>query len=192
MAKATTYAKNIDFKSISFYTKALHYNPFGYMAKQYRAFMLSNRFSLTEKRDPQRGDGKEISNDFKRALEDFNKVEEIEPNQALLHYNRGSLYLKYATTLEPEKREFYYQKAEQDLKRALLLDPVYDNTYFQLANIAIEKRNIAKARAWIETYFKGPEEVKEPACLQTHKQNQQAIKAYAQIGGNLQDVQNIR
>jgi Lipid A core - O-antigen ligase and related enzymes len=192
LAKATTYAKNIDFKSISFYTKALHYNPFGYMAKQYRAFMLSNRFSLTEKRDPQRGDGKEISNDFKRALEDFNKVEEIEPNQALLHYNRGSLYLKYATTLEPEKREFYYQKAEQDLKRALLLDPVYDNTYFQLANIAIEKRNIAKARAWIETYFKGPEEVKEPAYLQTHKQNQQAIKAYAQIGGNLQDVQNIR
>ncbi len=192
LAKATILAKKKNLSALEFYTKSLKYNPLDYRSKQYRAFMLAGRFSLTEKVDPQRGDGKETSNDFKRALEDYNSVEEIVPNRALLHFNRGSLYLKYATALEPEKREFYYQKAEKDFKRALLLDPVYDNTYYQLANIELSKGNLAKARAWLEEYLKGPKEVKDPSYLQTHKQNQKALEAYVQMGGNLEDVQNIR
>ncbi len=184
-SRATALAERQNFESLGFYTKTLYYNPFAYMPRQFRALALSNRFSLVEKADPQRGDKKETTNDFKKALEDYNLVEKISPNQALLHYNRGSLYLKYATVLEPSKREFYYQKAEQDFKRALLLDPVYDNIYYQLANIELSKGQPLKAREWIEKYLKGPEEVENPSYLRQHKENKKATDIFKQLGGTL-------
>lgn len=184
-SRATSLAEKQNFESLGFYTKTLHYNPMFYMARHFRAVMLASRFSLVEKRDPQRGDGDEVSNDFKSALEDYNIVEKFSPNYALLHYNRGSLYLKYAASQEPEKRDFYYSKAEQDFKRALLLDPVYDNIYYQLANVELSKGNNLKAREWIEKYLNGPKEVKNTAYLQTHKDNQKAQDVFKQLGGNL-------
>ena len=147
--------------------------------------MFTQRFSLIETRDPRSGDGKEISNDFKRALKDYDWVEVVSPNQALLHFNRGSLYLKYAGTLEPMQRNVYYSKAEQDLRRALLLDPVYDNIYYQLANIELSKGNVNKARLWIEKYLQGPTEVENLSYLQQHKENKKAKEVFKQLGGSL-------
>ena len=103
----------------------------------------------------------------------------------MLHYNIGNLYLKYASKQTGEQRTQAYLKAEENFKHALLLDPVEENIYFQLANMELERSNLAKAIFWVKEYIKGPKEVKNPEYLQVHKENQKAKKALKDWGGTL-------
>ncbi len=185
-ARATGLAQRGYFEALKFYTKAIKQNPTIYHSWNFRGQMLLRRFSLIEKRDIDAGDKQEVSNDFKRALRDFNKAKSLAPNAALLNYNFGTLYLQYANnTVNFNEREKFYSLAEKEFKYALLLDPVYDNTYFQLANIELARGSKAKAIFWLEEYFKGPKEVKSQEYLQTHKENKKALAALKQIEGIL-------
>lgn len=184
-SRATGLAEQRNFNSLGYYTKALSLNPTMIKIRNFRGMMLSNRLNLFERIDAFAGDKKSPSNDFKRALEDFKYAEKQEPNMALLHYNTGSLYLKYAQTLNNPQREEMLAQAEQTFKKALLLDPVYDNIYYQLANIEIVRGNREKAIYWMKEYLKGPEEVKNPEYLKTHQENEKAKKELQQLGGSL-------
>lgn len=183
-SRATALAEKGRFESLKFYTKAIKQNPTVYSLWHFRALMLSNRFSLAEKRDIDAGDKQEVSNDFKRALRDFNKAKSLAPNIALLDYNLGSLYLKYANNITNfDEREKFYSQAQKEFEYALLLDPVYENTYFQLANIELAKGNKQKAIFWLEEYLKGPKEIENQEYLQTHKENAEALKNLKQVRG---------
>ena len=184
-SRATSLAEKGRFESLGYYTKAIFYNPFSPTLRNFRGLQFTNRFDLTERRDTSLGDGKETSNDYKRALRDFEKTKELAPNIVLLHYNIGNLYLKYASKQTGEQRTQAYLKAEENFKHALLLDPVEENIYFQLANMELERSNLAKAIFWVKEYIKGPKEVKNPEYLQVHKENQKAKKALKDWGGTL-------
>jgi tetratricopeptide (TPR) repeat protein len=180
-SRATILAENKRFEALTFYTKAINANPFSFMPRHFRGLMFSNRFILAEKRDASVGDKQKPSNDFERALRDFNITKKLVPNAALLHYNIGSLYLKYALTKEPSQREYFYFQAEENFRYALLLDPVNENIYFQLANIELSRGNKDKAVFWIEEYLKGPKEVNNPAFLKFHKENKKANQVLQQL-----------
>ena len=71
-SRATILAENKRFEALTFYTKAINANPFSFMPRHFRGLMFSNRFILAEKRDASVGDKQKPSNDFERALRDFN------------------------------------------------------------------------------------------------------------------------
>ena len=181
-SRATALAEKGRFEALNYYTRAIKHNPTAYVYWYFRGLLLSNRFSLVEKRDISAGDKTEVNNDFKRALRDFSKVKQLAYDMALLDYNIASLYLKYADTqTNLNEKEKFYLKAEESLKTALLLDPVYENTYFQLANIELAKGNKTKAIFWIEEYLKGPKEVKNQEYLKKHKENKKALLVLEQL-----------
>lgn len=181
-SRATALAEKGRFEALNYYTRAIKHNPTAYTYWYFRGLLLSNRFSLVEKRDIFAGDKAEVNNDFRRALRDFSKVKHFAYDMALLDYNIASLYIKYADTqTNLNEKEKFYLKAEESLKTALLLDPVYENTYFQLANIELAKGNKIKAIFWIEEYLKGPKEVKNQEYLKTHKENKKALLVLEQL-----------
>ena len=186
-SRATYLAERGYLEAIAFYTKAIKQNPTAYQGWYSRGILLSQRFSLVKKHDILAGDNKkEISNDFERALKDFNKTKQLAPNLALLDYNIGSLYLKYTENLvNINEKEKLYLQAEEKFNYALLLDPVFENIYFQLVNIELARGNRTKAIFWLKKYLKGPQEVKNPKYLEQHKTNQKALQVLEQLGGTL-------
>ena len=184
-SRATVLAENSRFEGLIYYTKALKYNPALPMLNYFRGLMFLNRFHLAKTRDKAIGDGKELSDDFERALRDFTRVKNLAPNTALLNYNLGSLYLKYAPTREQEQREYFYFKAQENLEYALLLDPVDENIYFQLANIELARGNVKEAIYYVKEYLKGPSQLTNAEYLKTHSENAKAKQVLKQLEASL-------
>ena len=184
-SRATSLAEQGRFEALNFYTKAIAVNPVNPILRRFRGLLFFNRFSLVERREIPAGDKTEPSNDFMRALKDFEKTKQLYPNFALLDYSIASLYLKYADTKEPRQKAELYSKAEEHLKYALLLDPSFDNSYYQLANIELARGNQKKAVFYIKEYLTGPKEVKNPEYLKIHRDNQKANTVLKQLGGSL-------
>ena len=171
--------------ALDFYQKAITHNPFVPAYRQYRAYILRQTMDLSKTFSPMKGDKKEPSTDYDRALKDLNYVKKHAPNHAMLDQALGEFYYSYAVYFtkmsETAELDFerldYRQKAVENMElakksfaRSLLLDPVHEATYVYLTSIALMEMNPAQAQAWIDAYRRGPEGVTEEAFLAVHKQ----------------------
>lgn len=179
-------ARGLTDGALDFYQKAIRANPFVPGYRQYRAYILRQTMDLNKTFSPIKGDKKEASTDYARALKDLKYVEKHAPNHAMLHQALGEFYYSYAVyfsqlsqTAELDfERNDYRQKAVENMELAkksfrhsLLLDPVNEATYVYLTSIALMEQNPAQAQAWIDAYRRGPEGVTEEEFLQTHKRS---------------------
>ncbi len=172
--------------ALDFYNKAIVANPLIPSYRQYRAYILRQTMDLSKTFSPLKGDKKEPSNDYDRALKDLKYVEKHVPNHAMLHQAFGEFYYTYAvyfsklsqTARLGFEQADYHQKAVENMEQAkksfqhsLLLDPVNEATYVYLTSIALMEHQPAQAQAWIDAYRRGPKEVTEPAFLDSHKRS---------------------
>ncbi len=191
--------------AIIYFTRAIQGNPFQVEYRQFRANLLAATLQLTQTFAPNRGDTKTASNDFERALRDFEAVEKASPNHPLLHHNRGQLYYVMALRRSDEatharndgeynwlKTEAlsYMAQAKKSFQRALKSDPVNEETYAFLIQIGLLENNLDEAQTWIDRYYQGPDGVTESEFLDPLKQNprmqllQQQIIARRAQGSN--------
>ena len=172
--------------ALGYFTKAIDLNPFQTEYRQFRANTFATTLNLTRSFSPARGDKKEASNDYERALADFSVVFQRAPNHALLHQNIGQLYYSMAvrqaqsaakagTMAEYQQLSRYakenMEQAKRAFERSLQTDPVNEATYAFLTSIALMERNPDQAQQWIDAYRRGPEGVTEPEFLAKHRQN---------------------
>ncbi len=176
--------------ALGYFTKAIKFNPLQTEYRQYRANTLATTFQLSKIFSPARGDKNAPSNDFERALKDFQIVEKHSPNHPLLHQSKGQLFYamafkkaqesdhaKSATEHHLFRNEAIekMEKAKDSFKRSLATDPVNPDTYVFLTSIALMERNPHKALEWISLYRQGPEGVTEEEFLQKNRQNPRFI-----------------
>ena len=182
--------------SIGFFTKAVALNPLQAEYRQFRGNVLAAVFDLTKQFSPIRGDKKEPSDDFSRALADFALVEKHSPNHALLYHNRGQLYFNMALLrsqaagqarsaaeyafLTNEARE-NMKHAKQSFLRALQTDPVNPETYMFLVRISLLERDLTQAQKWLDIFRQGPAGVTEPEFLQQNQTYPLAQQLQTQI-----------
>lgn len=172
--------------AIIYFTRAVKGNPFQIEYRQFRANLLAAELYLNESFAPNRGDTKTPSNDFKRALRDFDAVEKASPNHPLLHHNRGQLYYTMAlrrsddatrahndAEYEQIKQNALYlmEQAKKSFERSLEADPTYEETYAFLIQIGLLTSNLAEAQQWLDRYEQGPAGVTEEQFLEPIKNN---------------------
>ncbi len=178
-------SQNMD-GALMYFSKAVKLNPFQTEYRQFRANTLTTALDLTHTFSAARGDEKEASTDYERALRDLNTVAARTPNHPLLHHNYGQLYFAMAmrrsqdtanakSTAEYEMFRSDAVKnmelAKKSFQRALLTDPVNADTYFYLVQIALLERDGQRALDWIRRYRRGPEGVTEEDFLKKNREN---------------------
>lgn len=178
-------ARNAD-GALAYFSKAVRLNPFQTEYRQFRANTLAGTLNLTRTFSAARGDEKEASTDYERALRDLNTVAARTPNHPLLHHNFGQLYFAMAMrrsqdasrAKSPAEYELFREDAVKNMElakkafeRALAADPVNPDTYFYLAQIALLERDGPTALDWINRYRRGPAGVTEEEFLQKNREN---------------------
>lgn len=178
-------ARNAD-GAVTFFSKAVRLNPFQTEYRQFRANTLAGALDLTRSFSAAKGDEKEASNDYERALKDLNTVLARTPNHPLLHHNFGQLYFNMAMrrsqdaaqAKSPAEYEMFRAEAVKNMElakkafqRALLADPVNADTYFYLTQIALLERDGQTALEWIGRYRRGPNGVTEEEFLRKNREN---------------------
>ena len=182
--------------ALGYFTKAIRLNPFQLEYRQYRASVLATTLNLNNNFSPARGDKNAPSNDYERALKDYQYVLLRHPNHALLHQSIAQLY--YAVGVKYVQASYQSRSAQEQLlyndlsrenlehakralKMALDLDPVNPTTYQMLAGIALMEHRFDDAQYWIDQYKKGPAGVTETAFLSRHADNAQIALLQEQI-----------
>lgn len=178
-------AHNVD-GALMYFSKAIHLNPFQTEYRQFRANTLAGALNLTRTFSAARGDKKEASTDYERALRDLDTVSTRTPNHPLLHHNYGQLYFAMAMHRSQDasyaKSAAEYEMfradaiknmelAKKSFQRALLTDPVNADTYFYLTQIALLERDGQTALDWIRRYRQGPAGVTEEEFLTKNREN---------------------
>ena len=158
--------------ALGYFTKAIEFNPLQAEYRQFRANVLAVTLNLTRQFSPLRGDKNFPSDDFTRALQDFNAVEKFSPNHPLLHHNRGQLYYALALRRADEapharsaaeydslKKEAWDKMAlaQASFERSLATDPTHPDTYFFLVQIALLENKLDLAQEWIDRFKTGPD-----------------------------------
>jgi tetratricopeptide (TPR) repeat protein len=181
--------------ALGYFTKAIHFDPLKTEYRQYRAHTLSTTLQLGKFFSSARGDNKAPSNDYERALKDFQIVEKHNPNHALLHQSKGQLFYSMAIHKSQEAdhaksaAEHHLfrteaisnmEQAKTSFKRSLITDPVNQDTYAFLTSIALMERNPLEALNWISLYRQGPDGVTEEEFLQKNRQNTRFISLQQQ------------
>ena len=182
--------------SLGYFTKAIKFNPFELEYRQYRASVLATTLNLNNVFSPARGDTKKPSNDYERALKDFQYVLQRNPNHALLHqsiaqiyYAMGVKYVQAAYRAQAAQEQLLYNRlsvenmenAKRALKMSLDLDPVNAATYEILASIALMEHHFDEAQYWIDHYKKGPQGVTEKDFLARHQHNERIERMQLQL-----------
>ena len=170
--------------AVSYFTKAVRFNPWQAEYRQFRANVFTVLLDLTKRFSPSRGDTDLPSDDYTRARTDFAVVERRSPNHPLLYHNRGQLYYKMALTRSeaagkahsPAEYELFRQealenmdKAKASFARALQSDPTNPETYVYLVQIGLLENNLDDAQAWIDAFTRGPKGVTEEEFLAHHQ-----------------------
>ena len=171
---------------LAYFSKAVRLNPFQTEYRQFRANTLAGTLDLTRTFSAARGDEKEASTDYERALRDLNTVAARTPNHPLLHHNFGQLYFAMAMrrsqdaslAKSPAEYELFREDAVKNMElakkafqRALAADPVNPDTYFYLTQIALLERDGQTALDWISRYRRGPAGVTEEEFLKKNREN---------------------
>ncbi len=182
--------------AISYFTRAVQFNPLQSEYRQFRANVFAAVLDLTKQFSPARGDRKEPSDDFSRALADYAVVEHRTPNHPLLYHNRGQLYYKMALLRSdqaaqahsPAEYDWFKQEAlahmaqaKQSFERALQSDPTNPETYMYLVQIGLLENNVDEAQHWLDKFYQGPNGVTEEEFLQRHKNYPQADQLQKQV-----------
>lgn len=172
--------------ALDYFSRAILLNPFQTEYRQFRANTLAGTLNLTQSFSRVRGDDKTPSDDFTRALKDFDTVQARTPNHPLLHHNYGQLYFAMAMrrsqqagqAASPAEHEMFradavknMELAKKAFQRSLLSDPVNPATYFYLTQIALLERDEQTALEWINRYRQGPAGVTEEEFLKKNREN---------------------
>lgn len=191
--------------ALGYFTKAIRFNPWQTEYRQFRANLFTVLLDLTRRFSAERGDVKAPSDDYSRALADYEIVQRRAPYHALLHHNRGQLYYKMALTRSdnaqraknPAEYEFFKQEAldnmahaKEAFERSLQTDPVNAETYMYLVQIGLLENNVDEAQAWLDKFRQGPDGVKEQEFLARAKNYPPADILQRQI--NARRAQNAR
>ena len=191
--------------ALGYFTQAIRFNPWQTEYRQFRANLLTVLLDLNRRFSPERGDKKIPSDDYSRALRDYEIVQHRAPYHPLLHHNRGQLYYKMALTRSDQaqrasspgeydlfKREALdnMAQAKKAFEKSLQLDPVNPETYMYLVQIGLLENNLDEAQVWLNKFRQGPDGVKEKEFLERASNNPQAAQLQAQI--NARRVQNLR
>lgn len=191
--------------ALGYFTKAIRLNPWQAEYRQFRANLFTVLLDLTHRFSPERGDVKGPSDDYSRALADYEIVQRHAPYHALLHHNRGQLYYKMALTRSdnaqraksPAEYELFKQEAldnmaqaKEAFARSLQTDPVNAETYMYLVQIGLLENNVDEAQAWLDKFRQGPDGVKKQEFLARAKNYPPADRLQQQI--NARRGQNTR
>jgi len=182
--------------SAMYFTKAIRLNPLQAEYRQFRANILVGLWNLDKSVLKNRGDKKVASDDFSRALADFQVVVKRSPNHPLLYHNMGQLYYKMALTRSDMSTRARSLSEHQQLRqealdamdnakksfvRSLKSDPTNPETYVYLANIGLLENNLDDAQRWLDELYKGPDGVTEPDFLQQNRNYPPALRMQALV-----------
>ena len=192
--------------SAMYFTKAVRLNPLQSEYRQFRANIFMGLWNLDKSILPNRGDKKTASDDFSRALADFQIVAKRSPNHALLYHNMGQLYYKMALTRSEmsaharslEEHQQLRQEAidhmahaKESFERSLQSNPTNPESYVYLAQIGLLENNVEEAQNWLDKLYKGPDGVTEPEFLQRNRNYIPALQLQAQLNAR-RAKQNVR
>ncbi len=184
--------------ALACFTQAIKWNPLKTEMYQFRANLLADILDLTPRLSITHGDRQTPSDDFTRAVRDFQVVQDRAPNHPLLYHNKGQLYYKMALNRSEAARRARNIVEYEELKRAaldqmvlakksftrsLVADPVNPVTYTYLIQIALLENNLEEAERWIARFEKGHPLITEEEFLRRNREYQpiQQLKKQVQL-----------